>query len=201
MKQPQQQRKCNKHPPVLNILGHLYQPAAPSATALQRSRLTVTKIAQLCGCTGAAVSRVRDAFSEGGMEAVHALKWGAGVRYKEKLTTEEVAWLVHPETLRQQAHMSLAQKTSAFNAKFNRQVGLWDIRALYRGVGIGKQRFRRCLGPPNPTEKAMTKQRQYLDAAKEKLERLTEKGYDIFQCDASVFSPDSFTPSAWSLKG
>ena len=96
MKQPQQQRKCNKHPPVLNILGHLYQPAAPSATALQRSRTTLVKIAQLHGCPLLAVRRIRDAFDERGMEAVHALKWGRGGRFKEKLTTAEVSWLVHP---------------------------------------------------------------------------------------------------------
>ena len=47
----------------------------------------------------------------------------------------------------------------------------------------------------------MVKQQQYLDAAKEKLERLTSQGYDIFQCDASIFSSDSFTPAAWSLRG
>ena len=41
----------------------------------------------------------------------------------------------------------------------------------------------------------------YLDAAREKLERLTEKGYDIFQCDACVFSADSFVPSAWAAQG
>ena len=99
MKQPQQQRQRDRHPPVLNILGHLYEPApssAPGAPVLQRRRLTLVKIAQLHGCPPAAVRRVRDAFDEGGMEAVHALKWGRGASFKEKLTTAEVSWLVHP---------------------------------------------------------------------------------------------------------
>jgi hypothetical protein len=99
MKQPQQQRQRDRHPPVLNILGHLYEPApssAPGAPILQRSRTTLVKIAQLHGCPLLAVRRIRDAFDERGMEAVHALKWGRGGRFKEKLTTAEVSWLVHP---------------------------------------------------------------------------------------------------------
>jgi len=39
----------------------------------------------------------------------------------------------------------------------------------------------------------MAKQLQYLLAAKEKFADLEERGYDIFQCDASIFSPDAFT--------
>ena len=143
---------------MLNILGHLYQPAAPSAPGLQRSRVTLVKIAKLYGCPITDIRRIRDAFDEGGMEAVHALKWGPGARIKEKLTTEEVAWLVQPETLKHQAHMSIAQRTGAFNAKFEKEIKFYDVRNLFRGVGISRQRFRRCMGPPKPTEKAMAKQ-------------------------------------------
>ena len=204
MKQPQQSRKCDKHPPVLKIIGHLYQPAVYStmeAPVLQRSSLTFIKIAKLCGCTLAAVYRVRKAFDEGRMEAVEALKWGPGARYKEKLSTAQVAWLVNPDTLKQQAHMSLEQRAAALNVKFNQSIGSWDVRALYRGVGISKQRLKRALGPPNPTEKALVKQQLFIDTAKEKFERLSKLGYDIFQLDASVFSAKSFTPSAWALVG
>ena len=175
MKQPHQQKR-GQHPPVLNILGYLYAPAAssaPGAPVLQRSRHTITKITKLCGCTRMAVNRLRDAFDEGGLEAVHALKWGKGASFKEKLSTEEVAWLVQPETLKHQALMSIAQRTGAFNAKFEKEIKFYDVRNLFRGVGISKQQFRRCMGPPKPTEKAMAKQQQYLDTTKEKLEELT----------------------------
>ena len=47
----------------------------------------------------------------------------------------------------------------------------------------------------------MAKQQRYLDAAKEKFADLERRGYDIFQCDASVFSPDAFTLSAWAPMG
>ena len=52
-----------------------------------------------------------------------------------------------------------------------------------------------------PSEKALAKQEQYLARSKEEYERLSKLGYDIFQCDASVFSPDSFVPTAWAPKG
>ena len=47
----------------------------------------------------------------------------------------------------------------------------------------------------------MGKQQEYLDTAKAKFADLERKGYDIFQCDASVFSADSFVPSAWAPRG
>ena len=75
------------------------------------------------------------------------------------------------------------------------------MRALYKGVGITKQRFKSKVGPPTPTAKSMEKQQQYIDTAQAEYKRLTDAGYDIYQCDAAIFSADSFTPSAWAPRG
>ena len=97
--------------------------------------------------------------------------------------------------------MSLGQWAAAFELQFGKSISSRDVRAIFQDVGVSKQRFRSQLGPPAPTAKSMEKQQRYIDTAKAEYKRLTDEGYEIFQCDASIFSADSFTPSAWALKG
>ena len=118
---------------------------------LRRSKLALAKIARICESTDHAVKRVKLAFEEGGLDKVGELKWGAGARIKHKLEMEEVDWLTDPETLKRQVHMSLAQRAAALKVQFGKKILPKDVRDIYRGLGITKQRFRSALGPPNPT--------------------------------------------------
>ena len=129
------------------------------------------------------------------------MKWGAGAPCVDKLPKEEIEWLIHPNTLLIHAHMSLGQRAEALNNQFDREISAKDVREIFRGMGVTKQKFKSKVGPPTPTTKSMEKQQQYIDIAKAEYKRLTDEGYEIFQCDASIFSADSFTPSAWALKG
>ena len=204
MKFTKQQKKTGvKHPYILGVVGLLFEPAelVQGVLTIRRSRMAMARVAAACNTTPSAVERIKRAFEEGGLDQVGLLKWGGGRRAQQKFTAEEIEWLVHPDTLKQQAHMSLPQRAGAMGVKFDKKVTIRDVRALFRDVGVSKQRYRSSLGPPKPTVESLAKQQVYLDAAKVKLEELTEKGYDIFQCDASVFSPDSFVPSAWAVKG
>ena len=194
--------KRAKTPDVWKILALLYQPSEEcNRLQLERSKVPITQVMKQCKCSRWTVNRVLRACEEGGKEAVLALKWGAGPPAMPAPSAAEIEWLVDPSTLRRQAHLSLQQRAGVFNQQFDQDLGAQHVRAIYRHARVSKQRFRSATGPPKPTAASLAKQQVYLDAAREKLERLTEKGYDIFQCDACVFSADSFVPSAWAAQG
>jgi transposase len=103
--------------------------------------------------------------------------------------------------LKQQMHMTLSQRAEAFNLGFNKNISALDVRLLYHGAGISKQRYVTTLGPPKPTPEKMEASRIKIELAKNEIRRLKLIGYDVFQLDASIFSPDSFIPSAWAPIG
>ena len=112
------------------------------------------------------VNRILKAYKEGGSAKLLALKWGAGAPYKAKLPQEEIEWLVHPNTLQIQAHMSLPQRAAALNVQFDREIDAQYVRSIFRGLGITKQRFRSQLGPPKPTPESLQKQQEYISLAR-----------------------------------
>ena len=114
--------------------------------------MSVSRVATLCKSSWYIVERTRKAFEEGGFEKAAELKWGAGAKFKFKLSAEEIEWLVHPATLRSQAHMSLPQRAATVNVRFNKEILLQDVRTLFHDVGITKQKFKKSLGPTIPTE-------------------------------------------------
>ena len=142
MKSPNsaQSRAAAQRPRTTKVIILLYKPSDPSGDTLvlKRSHLTVPQIARICKCSVYIVRRIMKAFEEGGLDGVGAIRWYGGNRYKEKLSTNEVEWLVNPDTLKLQAHMNLEQRAKAFNLKFDKKIFVHDIRALYRGVGISK---------------------------------------------------------------
>ena len=83
-------------------MGLLYQPGESSndILVLKRSRLSVAQVARDCNSSFYIVNRIMKAFAEGGLDNIGALKWGSCKSFKEKLTTAEVQWMVHPDTLR-----------------------------------------------------------------------------------------------------
>ena len=111
----------------------------------------------------------------------------------------EIAWLVDPQTLKTQSHLTVAQRVAVFNAKFQKEIKLHDVRSLFRGVGITKQRFRSQIGPPKPTASVLENQQACISEAQAQLEEL--KNYDIFQLDASLFNPKKFALQAWAPQG
>ena len=111
------------------------------------------------------VHRIAGAFAEGGIDQVKSLKWGRGREAVNKASKEEIEWLVAPETLKQQEHLSMEQRTQAFNQLFDQELTARDVRELYTGHGVSKQRFTTTLGPPKPTFKHLEKQRVALELA------------------------------------
>jgi hypothetical protein len=79
---------------------------------------------------------VHDAFELGGVEAIKALRWGAGAPLKDKASVDELEWLVDQETLKQQAYMNLEQRAGAFNLKYSRALSARDISEIYRNQGV-----------------------------------------------------------------
>ena len=68
-KHPRQKRKVRR-PDVLKVVGLLYQPAGNQGGTLEvkRSQLQLTKVAAMSNCTRSAVTRIKEAFEEGGLE-------------------------------------------------------------------------------------------------------------------------------------
>ena len=97
--------------------------------------------------------------------------------------------------------MTLEQRADAFNLIFEKDFSAQDVRQHYQGAGITKQRYITNLGPPKPTPENMEASRLKIELARSEFERLKGLGYDIFQLDASIFSPDSFIPTAWAPRG
>ena len=141
-------------------------PQEGSTVVLQRTKTKVSKIAAVCGSSRYAIERIKTAFEEGGFQRALALKWGAGAVHKGKMKEEEIAWLIDPNTLRIHSHMSLAQRAGALNTMFDCEVSAKDVREIFRGMGITKQRFKSAMGPPKPTEMSLQKQQDYIDASR-----------------------------------
>ena len=95
--------------------GHLVQ--------LRRTRLTYGQVAAQCRCSVAAVRKIKVAAEDGGLQAAVDLKWGAGPPRKDKYAVHELEWLLDPATIKQQAHMSLAERAAAFNQLLTRRWG------------------------------------------------------------------------------
>ena len=146
-------------PNVWKVLSLLYEPGmfGDKSLELKPSKLHISKIARACETTNAAVMRIREACETGGREKVLALKWGGGAPCVGKLPKEEIEWLLHPNTLKIQSHMSLDQRAEALNLQFDRDIDGRYVSRIFRGMGISKQRFRSSLGPPAPTVKSLEK--------------------------------------------
>ena len=201
MKFMREHRPPSKKPPVWDIVSLLYEQeheGEDETLKMKRSKHSIAKVARHCKSSWSDVKRIKVAIEERGLEGVKELRWGGGAPSTPAPPVEEIEWLTAPSTLQLQAHMSMAERAAAFNQLFDRELKEHHIRQLYRYQRISKQKFRARPGPPKPTEKALAKQEQYIDKAKAEVERLSKLGYDILQYDASIFSPDSFVPSAWA---
>jgi hypothetical protein len=65
-----------------------------------RSTYGYKVIAEMLGTTAHAIKRINQAFTKGGMEELHKLRWCPGAPPKNKALWEELQWLLDPRTLK-----------------------------------------------------------------------------------------------------
>ena len=130
----------SKDPDVWKILSLLYQPGGEDQDKLQlkRSKVSISKVMELCKCSRWIVNRVLKACEQGGKEAVLALTWGGGAPSPPAPPEAEIEWLIDPTTLTRQAHLSLEQRAGVFNQQFDQDLGAQHIRAIYRHARVSK---------------------------------------------------------------
>ena len=133
-------RGKDKGPDVWKILSLLYQPGGEEQgqLRLRRSSAPVSRVMVLCKCSRWTVNKIVRACEEGGKEAVMALNWTIGPPATPAPPEEEIEWLVDPDTLKQQVHLSLEQRAGVFNQLFDRELKAKHIRALYRYGRVSK---------------------------------------------------------------
>ena len=186
---------------ALGILYELHPASTEGKPILIRSAMSMSAAARALCCTEHALKRLMTTWELGGRAAVEQLMWGSGRPCLNKAPKAEIEWLVSPDVLKLQAHMNLRQRAEAFNLQFDRELTANDVSGLYQGAGISKQRYITNLGPPKPTPEKLEASRLKIELARSEIERLKALDYDIFQLDASIFSPDSFIPTAWAPRG
>jgi hypothetical protein len=147
-------------PDITQILALLYQQVSGEGEPLklERSANSIAAIARAHNETRDAVMRIHAAFEGGGPDAVKALRWGEGRPCKNEVLAEELRWLCDPGTLKIQAHLTMEQRAQTFNLRYSRHISGKDVRQLYKGRGITRQRFAVSLGPPKATVKSLGKQ-------------------------------------------
>jgi len=133
-------RGKDKDPDVWKILSLLYEPGGgdQGQLRLRRNRTSISKVMALCKCSRWTVNKIVRACEEGGKEAVMALNWTIGPPATPAPPEEEIEWLVDPDTLKQQVHLSLEQRAGVFNQLFDRELKANHIRALYRYGRVSK---------------------------------------------------------------
>jgi hypothetical protein len=97
--------------------------------------------------------------------------------------------------------MNLQQRAGAFNQRYSRQITARDISEIYHGQGVSLQHYSTTLGPPTPTPAKMEESRNKIELSRNEVKRLKALGYDIFQLDAALFSPDTFNKVTWAPVG
>ena len=64
------------------------------------------------------------------------------------LTQEEINWALNKDTLRHQARGSMKFRAEAFERQFDKEIRTSQIRGLYKGAMVTKQKIKSRLGAP-----------------------------------------------------
>lgn len=74
----------------------------------------------------------------------------------------------------------------------------WDLKKIYKEAGITKQKMISRLGGNKLKHPAV--QRDLILNLNRRIDSLDAAGYELFQLDECLFSPDSFHLTHWSYK-
>ena len=110
-------------------------------------------------------------------------RFGAGRPSAEpELTREQLDWLTAPRTLINQVGLSLPAKVQQFNDHWGHRLSTYDLRKLYRQLGITQQQLHSRLGgvrlPHHTTQSLKILQLQ------RRLAALEAGGYEVMQATA-----------------
>ena len=111
----------------------------------------------------------------------------------------ELEFLLDPDTHRDWAHFSLAQRCVMFHRRFpDRWLQPWDLSKIMREAGMRKKRVSVTRAPAKFTQRLEKFDREIV-ALCERVEGIIAKGGHLVFADEAIFAARGFQMKAWSL--
>jgi hypothetical protein len=94
--------------------------------------------------------------------------------------------MINKNELRVLVGLSLKRRAKIYSSQFGMKVSARLVKDIYKSFGVSRQRLVTKLGNPEPV--SLEQQRKEIAEAREQVDDLKKRGYDIVQLDESIFN-------------